>query len=68
VRIDDEAGNVVRLVGTIISSRNRVSGTSARRVCAAARSAAEDAAVPASSSPERRGDALAITSRRSVKE
>ncbi|SKT84044.1 Uncharacterised protein [Mycobacteroides abscessus subsp. abscessus] len=48
--------------GTISSVRNAASGTSARTQRAAARSASECAAQPASSSPDRGGEALARTS------
>src|ERR1700685_4548830 len=41
------------------SARKRFRGTSASSICALTRSSAEFAAMPASSSPERRGVALA---------
>jgi len=50
--------------GTTCSVRNRLSGTSASAHWAAARSASEVAAQPASSSPDRRGVALASNSTR----
>lgn len=50
--------------GTRGSSRNRLSGTSASCHAAAARSASDSAAQPASSSPDRRGVAFAISSTR----
>ncbi len=49
------------------SLRNCLSGTSARHICAATRSASLPAATPTSRSPERAGLALAISSRRSSK-
>ena len=53
--------------GTTGSSRKAASSTSARQYWAATRSSCDDAAIPASSSPERRGDARASTVRRSAK-
>lgn len=53
--------------GTISSARNLFSGTSAKAMRAATRSASVAAASPASLSPEREGEAFASSVRRSVK-
>ena len=53
--------------GTTASFRKSGSGTSARAICAATRSRASAAAVPANWSPERRGLARARSVRRSAK-
>ena len=53
--------------GITASVRNTDSGRSARAICAATRSAALTAAIPARSSPLRGGDALASSARRSSK-
>src|SRR6516165_10318495 len=49
-------------------ARKAFNGVSARRICARTRSAAVAAARPASSSPERAGEALANNSRRCMVE
>ena len=52
----------------MVSLRKVVRGMSARVIWAATRSSAFAAAMPASSSPERRGEAFASRVRRSAKE
>ncbi len=61
--IKNQPGNLVEFVRNQRLLKNNRNGTSARQSCAATRSSADAAATPANSSPDRRGVALAISSR-----
>ena len=68
VRVADQARDFVRLrTGSAARRGRRFSGMSASAICARARSSAVAAAMPANSSPERAGDAFAISSRRFIR-
>jgi hypothetical protein len=67
VAVDDEARDLIGLVGNDGCSRTLASGTSASAYCAATRSSPDAAAMPASSSPLRAGDAFASSVLRSPK-
>ena len=59
VRVDDQPRDFVVFVGNERLVEKRASGTSASAICAATRSSSFSAAMPASASPLRAGDAFA---------